>query len=193
MVLAWENFQRDFCDVGCCSSFIVVFVTLVVVLHSLLFDVIPHPSVTIDGFLHPLFTFNPAHRRVIRDTFILTFPGPAFIFLPQVSFEWEFFTKGVFLLYAPSPHFCHNLLLSRSPWLPAVLPWSLHSFMVILKTQTRSSVLLIHSNPQSWYSEEFLFKSYYTIITLPWFTSGKKFGYLLLTRFELFSLVQSHM
>ena len=25
---------------------------------------------TIAGFLHPFYTFSPAHRRVIRDTFI---------------------------------------------------------------------------------------------------------------------------
>ena len=46
MVLAWENLQWGFCDVSCCSLFIAVFVTLVVVLHSLLFDVIPHPFVS---------------------------------------------------------------------------------------------------------------------------------------------------
>ena len=55
MVLAWENLQE-------------VFVMLVViVLHSLLFDVIPRPSVGYRQVLHPFYTFSPAHRRVIRD------------------------------------------------------------------------------------------------------------------------------
>ena len=85
---AWENLQRGFCDVSCCSSFhfdlhIVVvvllhlsmfFILLLLFLHShFSFDVISHPSVdyrTITRFLHPFFTFSPAHRRVIRDTFV---------------------------------------------------------------------------------------------------------------------------
>ena len=37
-------------------------------------------------FLHPFNTFSPAHRRVIRDTFILTFLG--FLFLPRLLRFW---------------------------------------------------------------------------------------------------------
>ena len=38
------------------------------------------------GFLHPFLYFQPSHRRVIRDTFILTFLG--FSFLPRVLRFW---------------------------------------------------------------------------------------------------------
>ena len=69
------------CDVGCCfwphSRFFI----------SLLFDVIRHPSVDYrQGFYTPFYTFSPAHRRAIRDTFILTFLG--FSFLPRVLRFW---------------------------------------------------------------------------------------------------------
>ena len=50
------------------------------------------------------------------------------------------------------------------------------------------SVCLIHSNPQSSYSERFSFKFYHI---LSWIACGESLIYLLLTRFELLSLVQS--
>ena len=96
-----------------CSSFIDV-------LHShLLFDIIPHPSWTIAGFLHAFNTFSPAHCRVIRDTSISTFLGSSY--RERYGFEWAFFTHRRFLPYAPSPTLL-NLRLSRPPWEPAVLP-----------------------------------------------------------------------
>ena len=39
-----------------------------------------------------------------------------------------------FLPYGPSLYSCHNLLLSRLLWKPAVLPWHLQGFMLILET-----------------------------------------------------------
>ena len=50
------------------------------------------------------------------------------------SFGWAFFTHRRFLPYAPSPTF--YLRLSTLPWGPAVLPWSLLGFILILETQT---------------------------------------------------------
>ena len=48
---------------------------------------------TIAGFLHPFYTFSPAHRRVIRDTFISCF------FTASATEFWEaFFTSGIFYL-----------------------------------------------------------------------------------------------
>ena len=67
-----------FCDFGCCSSFIAVFVLLFVVLHSLLFDVIPHSSVRYRQVFTPILYFQPSSSLVIRDIFILTFPGSSF-------------------------------------------------------------------------------------------------------------------
>ena len=57
-----------------------------------------------------------------------------FIYFERYGFKCAFFTHRRFLTYAPSQHFWHNLLLSRPPWEPTVLPWSLQGFMLILKT-----------------------------------------------------------
>ena len=40
---------------------------------------------TVAGFLHPFYTFSPAHRRVIRNTFIFNY---SVIFLPQALRFW---------------------------------------------------------------------------------------------------------
>ena len=60
-----------------------------------------------------------------------------FIYRERYGFEWAFFTHRRFLPYAPSQHFWHNLLLSRLPWEPAVIPWNLQGFILILETQTQ--------------------------------------------------------
>ena len=62
---------------------------------------------------------------------------PTQLYRERYGFEWAFFTHRRFLPYAPSQHFWHNLLLSRLPWEPAVIPWNLQGFILILKTQTR--------------------------------------------------------
>ena len=59
----------------------------------------------------------------------------------RYGFEWTFFTHRRLLPYAPSRNFWHNLLLSRLPWEPAVIPWNLQGFILILETQTRSICL----------------------------------------------------
>ena len=47
---------------------------------SLLLNIISHPSVGYClGFYTPFYTFSPAHRRVIRDTFICS----TILFLPR--------------------------------------------------------------------------------------------------------------
>ena len=60
-----------------------------------------------------------------------------FLFHLLRALKWAFFTHRRFLPYAPSRHFWHNLLLSRLPWEPAVIPWNLQGFILILETQTR--------------------------------------------------------
>ena len=60
-----------------------------------------------------------------------------FIYRKRYGFEWAFFTHRCFLPYTPFRHFWHNLLLSRFPWEPALLPWCLLGFILILKAQTR--------------------------------------------------------
>ena len=60
-----------------------------------------------------------------------------FIYRKRYGFEWAFFTHRYFLPYTPFQNLWHNLLLSRSPWGLALLPWSLLGFILILKAQTR--------------------------------------------------------
>ena len=99
MVLAWDNLQE-------------VFVILTVLVFGLTggfsFHGFSTSSLTlpwaIATFLHPFYTFSPAHCRVICDTFILTFLG--FSFLPRVLwfwvtvlYPWVFFTLHSFVLW----------------------------------------------------------------------------------------------
>ena len=54
---------------------------------------------TIVRFLHQFYTFSPAHRRVIRDTFILIFLRFSCFFTASATEFWEaFFTSGIFYL-----------------------------------------------------------------------------------------------
>ena len=75
---------------------------------------------TIAGFLHPFYTFSPAHRKVIHDTFIFQL----FRYLLTASatvLSGHFLPTGVFYLTLLHRYF--NLHLSRLlPWEPAVLP-----------------------------------------------------------------------
>ena len=100
---AWENLQE-------------VFVMLVVVvLHSLLFDVFvmlffiycfstsSHALPwAIARFLHPFYTFSLALLRVICSTFILTFLGPSVTVLPRVLRIWDsiFYPQALFTLHS---------------------------------------------------------------------------------------------
>ena len=87
------------------------------------------------------------------------------IFYPQA-----FFTLRFFATFLPRPGF-----IKVSP------PWSRQFFLEFCRASFWSSkhrpgpsVCLIHSNPQSWYTEESVFKSY---LILPWITCGKKFSW----------------
>ena len=53
---------------------------------------------SIAGFLHPFYTFSPAHRRVIRDTFILTFL--CFFTASATEFERRFLPQAFFTLHS---------------------------------------------------------------------------------------------
>ena len=90
------------CDVGCCASFIAVFVMLVVVLHSLLFDVIPHLPVSYRWiFTLILYFHSPAYRRVIRNSqhFHFNLSGPFFhsFTTSATILRGYFFTHRLFL------------------------------------------------------------------------------------------------
>ena len=125
MVLCLGEPLGGFCDVSCHFIFVSSFCccsSFVNVLNShFIFDIIPHPSVDYRRvFLHPFATFCLAHRRVIRNTF--TFNHFVIFLRERYGFEWAFFTHRLLLPYAPSRNFWHNLLLSRLPWEPAVIP-----------------------------------------------------------------------
>ena len=144
---------------------------------------------TMAGFLHPFYSYSPAHRRVIRDTFIF---NHSVIFLPRALRFWvgifypqAFFTLRSFPTFLEQPAFIKVSLGAGSYFLESCRAsyWS-------SKHRPGPSVCLIHSNPQSSYSERFSFKFYHI---LSWIACGESLIYLLLTRFKLFSLVQSHM
>ena len=108
----------------------------VVVLNSLLFDVILHPSVDYRRVFTPILYFWPSplqsdsrHFHFEPFRYLLTASATVLrgCFLPTV----------VFYLTLLHQHFWLNLHLSRHPWEPAVLPWSLQGFILILETQTR--------------------------------------------------------
>ena len=73
-------------DIGCCSSFIAVFVMLFFI-HCFLTSCLTLPW-AITGFLHPFYTFSPAHRSVIGNIFILTFRDPFFTVLSRALRFW---------------------------------------------------------------------------------------------------------
>ena len=112
----------------------------------------------IDGI--PFYTFSPAHRRVIRDTFICSTipflpralrPWVA-IFYPQAFLTLCSFTDILTCVYQGFPgsrQFFHEVYRG-SYW------WS-------SKHRPNPSVCLIHSSLQSSYSERSSFKFYYIL------------------------------
>ena len=133
MVLCLGEPSRSF--LFCCLSlFVDVFHSVVV----LPIAIRHHPSPF--RWLSPSFY---THFVLLAQSIAEWFATLSFLTIPLSSyrerygFEWAFFTHRRFLPYAPSRHFWHNLLLSRLPWEPAVIPWNLQGFILILETQTR--------------------------------------------------------
>ena len=100
LVVVFLHFCSSFC---CCSSFLLSFFIHCFSTSSLTL------SWTIAGFLHPFYTFSPAHRRVIRDTFIF---NHSVIFLPRALRFWvgifypqAFFTLRSFPTFLAQPAF----------------------------------------------------------------------------------------
>ena len=178
----------------CCCSFLI--------LTLLLFFVCRFSSFTFSFRCHPLpfrelspgfYTHLILSAQLIAERF-LTF---SYSTIPLSSgregygIAWTFFTHRRFSPYVPlrrhlKPAFIKVSLGAGSSSLKfaGLLYWWLS------KHTPGSSVCLIHSNPQSSCSERFSFKFYHI---LSWIACGESLIYLLLTRFELFSLVQSQM
>ena len=123
----WCWLSSLFC---CCFSFVVA-------LHShFLLDIIPHPSMDYRQVFTTILYFQPSplqsdlgHVRFQPFRYLLT--------ATAAVLSGHFLTTGVFYLTLLPDIFWHNLLLSRLPWKPAVIPWNLQGFMLILETQTR--------------------------------------------------------
>ena len=121
MVLAWENLQWDFCDVGSHLYFVLVLHLLFFFIHIFFSTSSLTLPWTIARFLHPFCTFSPAHRRVIRETLIFI---RSVIFLPRALRFWVdiFYPQAIFTLRS-----FHNMLLSRLPWETAVIFAGFHT------------------------------------------------------------------
>ena len=168
---AWENPRGSFC---CCCNFIsfLIFILLLFFIHIYFSTSSLTLPWTIARFLHPFYTFSPAHRRVIRDTFIFKH---SVIFLPRALRFWVgvFYPQAFFTLRSFTDIFDSTCVYQG-------FPGSRQFFLEVCRASYWSSkhrpgpsVCLIHSNPQSSYSEEFIFKFYHI---LSWITCGKKFS-----------------
>ena len=62
------------------------------------------------------------------------------LYLECYGFERAFLLPGIFYLTL-IPDIWHNLLLSKLPWEPAVLPWRLQGLPLRFETQTRQICL----------------------------------------------------
>ena len=170
---------------------------LVVVFHSFF---VLHFAVVLHSFpgyfampaaLHPVFS-GPWRPPPALSSTLVTFDCICFfIYRELYGFEWAFFTNRRFFTLRSFPEIFYSSCVYQG------LPGSRQFFLEVCRASCWSSrhrlspsVCLIHSNPQSPYSEEFVFKF---LQILSWITCGKGLVYLPPTRFELFLLVQSHM
>ena len=172
----------------CCCSHFIFDLRFVVVLHLSMFLFIfsfrHHPS-PFRGLSRGFYTHFILSAQPIPEWFAtLSFSTiPLSSCRERYGLEWAFFTLCSFT----------NILT----YVYQGFPGSRQFFLEVWRTSYRfskhkpsPSLCLIHSNQQSSYSERFSFKLYHI---LSWIACGGSLIYLLLTRFELFLLVQSHM
>ena len=117
---------------------------------------------TIARFLDPFCTFSPAHRRVIRDTFIFR-PFHYLLTASAMVLSGHFLPTGVFYLmllpdiFDTFPTFWHNLLLSRFHWIhinpqsfihlkSVFMQVNIAKVLLVMKTLIRSAATLFHEN-----------------------------------------------
>ena len=168
---AWENLQWGFC---CCCSFIfvlhfvVIFVLhfVVAVLHFIS-RVLCHVTGTPPWFLRPVNASTSS--ELYPDYFWL----PLLFHLPRALRFWVsvFYPQAFFTLRSFTDIFDSTCVYQD-------LPGSRQFFLEVCRASYWSSkhrpgpsVCLIHSNPLSSYSEEFIFKFCHV---LSWITCGKK-------------------
>ena len=156
-------------------------------IHIFLFDVIPHPSVDYRRVFTLILYFQPSPSHSDSRHFHFS-TIPLVIFLPRALRSWVgiFYPQAFFTLCSFT-----NILTCVYQGFPGSRQFFLEVWRASYwssKHRPGPSVCLIHSNPQSSYSERFSFKFYHI---LSWIACGESLIYLLLTRFELLSLVQS--
>ena len=174
------HFWSSFC---CCSLFVNI-------LHShLLFDIIPHPSVDYRRFFPPILYFQPSALQ--RDSPHFHFQPFRYLLTASATvLSGHFLPTGVFYLTLLPDIFGTTCFYQGFPGSRQLFLEICRASYWSSKHRPGPSVCLILSNPQSSYSERFSFKFYQI---LSWIDCGESLVYLLLTRFKLFSLVQSHM
>ena len=97
------------CDVGCCSSFhFCSSFCCCCSSHCFSTSSLTFPW-NIAGFLHTFYTFSPAHRRAIRDSFILSIPRSSFhsFTASATVLSGHFLPTGVFYLTLLHRHFTY--------------------------------------------------------------------------------------
>ena len=97
------------CDVGCCSSFhFCSSFCCCCSSHCFSTSSLTFPW-NIAGFLHTFYTFSPAHRRAIRDSFILIIPRSSFhsFTASATVLSGHFLPTGVFYLTLLHQHFTY--------------------------------------------------------------------------------------
>ena len=109
MVLALENLQWGFCDIGSRLYFVVVLHLPLFFIHIFFSTSSLTLPWTIARFLHPFFIFSPGYRRMIRNTFIFNY---SVIFLPRalrfcvgIFYPLAFFTLCSFPTFLAQPAF----------------------------------------------------------------------------------------
>ena len=122
IVLAWENLLEVF------VMLVIIFILLLLFISrfsSFTFSFQHHPSPfrrLSPGFqTHPILYFQPNPSQSDSRHFHFQ-PFRYLLTASATVLSGHFLPTGIFLPYAPSQHFWHNLHLSRLPWEPAVIP-----------------------------------------------------------------------
>ena len=141
------------------------------------------------GFLHPILYFQPCPLQ--SDSRHFHFQPFCYLLTASATvLSGHFLPTGVFYLTLLPDIFGTTCFYQG-------LPGSQQFFLEVCRASYWSSkhrpgpsVCLIHSNPQTSYSERFSFKFYHI---LAWIACGEGLIHQLFTCFKLFSLVQSHV
>ena len=129
-----------FCSSFCCCCFAFFLLFLILLLFFIFVVVLQRHASPFRGlspgfYTHfilsaqPIAEWSTALHFNLSEIFFHSFTASA------TFLSGHFLPTGAFLRYAASPTF--YLRLSRPPWEPAVLPWSLKGFILILETQAR--------------------------------------------------------